>query len=445
MKRVSLHTLGCKLNFAETASIGKQFRDRGYTLVDFSEPSDVFVLNTCSVTERADRECRQLIRRVRRRSPDTYVIVIGCYAQLRPDEIQSIDGVDLILGAKEKFNVFDFAHTEVKESEPRVHVSEISEVDTCGRATSVDSSDRTRAFLKIQDGCDYSCSFCTIPLARGGSRNIPAGEILSQAVQIVSQGYKEIVLTGVNVGDYGSKNGSNLLSLLRDLVTIAGLERIRISSVEPNLLKEDLLGYWLSEPKLCKHFHIPLQSGSDTILASMKRRYRTDTYAMRIERIKSVRPDACVGADVLVGYPGETPTLFEETYRYLRDLPLSYLHVFTYSERPSTTAIALEGRIERQERAERSERLRMLSFRKRRTFHESFVGKTVSVLFEQEEEEQLWSGFTEQYVRVVSRSPESVDNQIHRVTIVEAKNENCIGTLLPDYVQPALHTITHHI
>lgn len=429
MKTVSLHTLGCKLNSAETSTIGKQFRERGYTLVDFREPTDVFVLNTCSVTERADRECRQLIRRVRRRSPNAYVIVTGCYAQLRPDDIRSIEGVDLVLGAKEKFNLFDFARTERKESAPKVHVSRISEVNTFGRALSTDLSEQTRAFLKIQDGCDYSCSFCTIPLARGESRSISVEEVWSQAVHIAEAGFREIVLTGVNVGDYGRKSGTDLLSLVRTLVEIEGIKRIRVSSIEPNLLSDDLLEFWLSEPKICKHFHIPLQSGSDRILASMKRRYKTSLYASRIEKIKSKCPDAGIGSDVLVGFPGESPALFEDTYRFLRDLPLSYLHTFTYSERPNTPAVLLDGIVEPRERAERSERLRMLSVRKRRIYNESFVGRDVDVLFEQELQRGLWSGLTEHYLRVNVSLLGEITNQIQRVTIITADNDHCQGEI----------------
>jgi threonylcarbamoyladenosine tRNA methylthiotransferase MtaB len=436
MKRVSLHTLGCKLNFAETASIGKQFRDRGYKVVDFSEPSDVFVLNTCSVTERADRECRQLIRRVRRKSPNAYVIVMGCYAQLRPGEISSIDGVDLVLGAKEKFDLFEHTQIGEKEIKPVVHVSPIAGVSTFGGASSSESSERTRAFLKIQDGCDYSCSFCTIPLARGTSRSIPIDDIRSQAVLIAAEGYKEIVLTGVNVGDYGRKHQSNLLSLLKHLVLIDGIERIRVSSIEPNLLTEELMEFWLAEQKLCRHFHIPLQSGNDTILALMKRRYRTDVYSSKVEKIKSLCPEACVGADVLVGFPGETPELFEESYRYLRELPLSYLHVFTYSERPGTVATELAGSVEPRVRAERSERLRMLGIRKRRMFHESFVGKKVDVLFEHEQERGWWSGFTDQYVRVVAKCESALGNEIHKVEVHTANNENCTGELLAEHLEP---------
>ena len=429
MKRVALHTLGCKLNFAETASIGRQFRDRGFDLVDFSEPSDVFVLNTCSVTERADRECRQLIRRVRRNSPNAYIIVMGCYAQLRPEEIKSIEGVDLVLGAKEKFNLFEFTAAAEKERAPRVQVSAIAEVTNFGAASSSESSDRTRAFLKIQDGCDYSCSFCTIPKARGASRSVAIDVLRAQTSDIASQGYKEIVLTGVNVGDFGRKIRTDLLSLLRALVLVDGIERIRVSSIEPNLLTDDLLDFWLSEPKLCKHFHIPLQSGHNTVLASMKRRYRTEFYAERVERIKSVCSDACIGADVLVGYPGETANIFEQSYQFIRDLPLSYIHTFTYSERPGTPAPQFQGRVEPRIRAERSERLRMLGVRKRRMFQESFVGKAVSVLFEDEREQGWWSGFTDQYVRVIAKSERPISNEIHSVRIRGANNENCFGEL----------------
>lgn len=437
MKRVALHTLGCKLNYAETASIGRQFRDRGYVVVDSFEPSDVFVLNTCSVTERADRECRQLIRRVRRNSPDAYVIVMGCYAQLRPEEISAIEGVDLVLGAKDKFDLFKFTDAESKEPKARIHVSEISSVESPIIASSADASDRTRAFLKIQDGCDYGCSFCTIPLARGASRSVPADEVRSQAVHIAALGFKEIVLTGVNVGDYGRKSQVDLLALLENLVTVEGIERIRVSSVEPNLLTDELLRFWVSEPKLCNHFHIPLQSASDSILALMRRRYRTSRYAALVENIKSLQPDACIGADVLVGFPGETPEVFEQSYNFLRDLPLSYLHVFTYSERPNTAAINLDGMVQPRERAERSERLRMLGIRKRRMFYESFVGKSLKVLFETESEKGWWSGFSDEYVRVSAFSQLPLANVIADVKVAGAANENCLGNLTGIHVEQA--------
>ncbi|HEY6952466.1 MAG TPA: tRNA (N(6)-L-threonylcarbamoyladenosine(37)-C(2))-methylthiotransferase MtaB [Bacteroidota bacterium] len=430
MKTVALHTLGCKLNFAETSSIGGQFRERGYRVVDFSQPSDVFVLNTCSVTERADRECRQLIRRVRRRSPETYIIVMGCYAQLRPEAIASIEGVDLVLGAKEKFNLFDYSSPDMKEAKARILVSPVDQAVTIGQASSA-ASDRTRAFLKIQDGCDYSCSFCTIPLARGSSRSQSLEEVYAQASQIASGGYREIVLTGVNVGDYGKKIHSDLQSLLARLVSIDGIERIRISSIEPNLLTDNLLDFWLSQEKLCKHFHIPLQSGDDAILGLMRRRYRSDYYEERVQRIKSSCPDACIGADVLVGFPGETNELFDSTYSFLRDVPLSYLHVFTYSERPNTDAILLKDVVEPRIRAERSERLRTLGIRKRKAFHDSFVGKTVEVLFEGERLPGVWSGLTDRYIRVEVESKSALGNTISRVKVVKSDGEKCLGQLVP--------------
>jgi threonylcarbamoyladenosine tRNA methylthiotransferase MtaB len=425
MKTVALHTLGCKLNFAETASLGRQFREQGYTLVDASQPSDVFVLNTCSVTERADRECRQLIRRVRRQSPDAYVIVTGCYAQLRPEEIASIDGVDLVLGANEKFDLFAYANGDTKKRGVQTFVSPANEIDTISAASSTDSSERTRAFVKVQDGCDYSCSFCTIPIARGASRSIPIGEILAQVTGIADQGYKEIVLTGVNVGDYGKNKNANLLLLLKRLVTVNGIHRIRVSSIEPNLLTDDLIEYWLSEKKLCKHFHIPLQHGTDALLGLMRRRYRTDLYRRKVEWIKRLYPDACIGADVLVGFPGETDAIFEQGYSFLRDLPLSYLHTFTYSERPGTDAIAFTGSVEPRIRADRSERLRMLGIRKRRLFYESFLDKTVEVLFEQEREPGVWVGCSGEYVRVIVRSDRSLSNELLPAIIREASNDSC--------------------
>lgn len=288
MKKVALHTLGCKLNFAETSTIARQFQAEGYEIVGIDEPADVCVINTCSVTERADRECRQIVRRARRHSPDAYLIVVGCYAQLRPEEIGEISGVDLILGTREKFEVFKHAGGFVKESAPRSVVGRLEDLDTFGPASSIGSSDRTRAFLKIQDGCDYTCAFCTIPLARGTSRSIPTGDIVAEAKKIVAAGYKEIVLSGVNVGDYGGKIGTSLLDLLTRLVAIEGLFRIRISSVEPNLLTDQLLAFWVDNPKLCKHFHVPLQGGNDEVLRGMRRRYLTDLYADRVQDRKSV-------------------------------------------------------------------------------------------------------------------------------------------------------------
>lgn len=429
MKKASVHTLGCKLNYAETSTIAKQLREEGFELVDMSAQSDLFVLNTCSVTERADRECRQIIRRVRRQSPNAYVVVMGCYAQLQPDAIASIEGVDLVLGTNEKFNLFGFTDANRKEPVPRIHVSSVAGAETTAMASSSDSSDRTRVFLKIQDGCDYGCAFCTIPLARGASRSVPIADILAQAARAARDGNKEVVLTGVNVGDYGKKLGQSLLKLLEALIGVEGIERIRISSIEPNLLDDHLMDFWLVQPKLCKHFHIPLQSGNDHTLRSMRRRYLRDFYADRVQRIAAHSPGVGIGADVLVGFPGETDELFEQTYRFMRDLPLTYFHVFTYSERPKTPAIEFGKKVEPRIRSERSERLRMLGIRKRRAFHESLIGKTCQVLFESEMDKEGASGLTEQYARVVVKSNSTLVNMILPVRIVEAQNEKCLGIL----------------
>lgn len=444
MKRVALHTLGCKLNAAETATIGRQFRERGYQVVDIDEPADVCVINTCSVTERADRECRQIVRRALRHSPDAYVAVVGCYAQLQPEELAAIEGVDLILGAKEKFNLFEHAKDFQKTARPKIVVTPIEEARMFVGASSVDRSDRTRAFLKIQDGCDYQCSFCTIPLARGESRSVSVTEIVQQAEEIVRLGYREIVLTGVNVGDYGRKLGTSLLSLLRELVQLPALHRIRISSIEPNLLTDELLDFWLAEERLCKHFHIPLQSGTDDMLKQMRRRYRTDWYANRVERIKAAYPQAGIGVDVIAGFPGETEELFERTYRFLNELPVSYLHVFTYSERPNTHAALMPNQIEPRLKYERSERLRVLSLKKRRAFYESFVGKVVSVLFESEAA-GFQTGLTGEYVRVNVRTDRNLTNRLLPVLITSADHDACEGELVQDVVSADLQLDSHEI
>ncbi len=429
MQTVAFHTLGCKLNFTETASLARQFASRGYDIVGIDKPADVVVLNTCSVTERADRECRQLVRRALRHSPNAYVIVVGCYAQLRPETLASIDGVDLVLGATEKFEIFHHADWR-KKSNARVHVSPIEDATMVLPASSGGFADRTRAFLKIQDGCDYTCSFCTIPLARGLSRSVPLADVFREARVLVADGYKEIVLTGVNVGDYGKNLGSSLLETLKRMSELEGLKRIRVSSVEPNLVTDDLLKFWVDSPVVCKHFHIPLQSGSDVILAGMRRRYQTLWYADRLAAIKSALPHAGIGADVIVGFPGETDALFEETYAFLVEQPLSYLHVFSYSERSNTPAPALAGKISPERKAERSERLRMLSRKKRRLFHESLVGKTLKVLFE--ESSHLETGLSDEYVRVSVESSERLTNQILPVVITGASDDDCSAEVLRD-------------
>ncbi len=427
MKRIALHTLGCKLNFAETSTIGRHFRALGYEVVNIDQPADVCVINTCSVTERTDRECRQIVRRALRYSPNAFVVVTGCYAQLRPNEISAIEGVDLVLGMNEKFSIPNLSGGFEKRERAEVMVSPIDEVDTFNPATSAGMTERTRAFLKVQDGCDYTCTFCTIPLARGESRSVPVENIVAHARELVAQGYKEIVLTGVNVGDYGKKIGLSLLSLLKSLDRIDALQRIRISSVEPNLLTDALLELWMSSEKICKHFHLPLQSGSDTVLKSMRRRYMHDWYADRVERIITAYPSAGVGADVIVGFPGETDELFEETYRFLVDMPISYLHVFTYSERPKTAAASFGGSVEPRGRAKRNERLRNLSARKRKTFYERFIGKTVDVLFESDEVRGHVTGLTQEYVRVRAPGDRSWINEILPVTIFGVDGDCCYG------------------
>ena len=431
MKKVALHTLGCKLNFAETATLGRQFQASGYRVVELSEPADVVVLNTCSVTDRADRECRQLIRRARRVSPDAAMVVTGCYAQLRPAEIASIPGVDLVLGTKEKARLVDHIRTLRRDHTCRTAVTEVK---LFGQETLLASStgfaDRTRAFLKVQDGCDYHCSFCTIPRARGESRSVPVGDILAEARRIAVEGYREIVLTGVNVGDYGRKFGSSLVELLSELVALKAVERIRVSSIEPNLLDDALLDFWLSEPTVCKHFHIPLQSASDPVLHAMRRRYNQAWYGNRVRRIIGACPDAGIGADVLVGFPGETEKNFEETAMFLADLPISYLHVFPYSKRPGTDAATLESVVKTQMRSERAGRLRMLSERKRTLFYESQVGRVASVLAESTLDSTRRTGLTGTYVRVEFEGVTVQPNDLVDVLITAADEHRCYGTVV---------------
>jgi len=430
MRRVAVHTLGCKLNFAETSTIARQFRAEGYEVVGIDDDADVCILNTCSVTERADRECRQMVRRALRHSPNAFVIVAGCYAQLRPDEIAAIPGVNLVLGTKEKFHVFEHANGFQKTSEVRKIAGPVATLDGVDMASSIGFADRTRAFLKVQDGCDYSCAFCTIPLARGGSRSVGISDVINEAKKVVAAGYREIVLTGVNVGDYGRQNGTSLRKLLAELVELDGLERIRISSIEPNLLDDELLALWSTNSKLCKHFHIPLQSGNDQVLKTMRRRYSTELFDKRVSTIRGLFPIAGIGADVIVGFPGETDELFVSSYRFLVDLPISYLHVFTYSERPNTPSLAFEGRVEPRIRGERSEMLRILSSRKRRVFHNMFLDSVAEVLFEDQTADGYWSGLTGEYVRVKVRSTYDLANQLLPVKIISTEGESCKGELL---------------
>ncbi len=428
MPTVSFHTLGCKLNFAETSMVGKQFLDRGFTVVDFGTPADVCVINTCSVTARADRECRQMVRRAIRTSREPFVVVTGCYAQLEPEEVASIHGVDLVLGAREKFEMFDYLGGLEKKLYPHVFVSDINTVDNFGASFTTEVGERTRAFLKVQDGCDYNCSFCTIPLARGASRSQTIDRCVVQARDLVTQGFKEITLTGVNVGDYGRSSGNDLLHLLRQLVDVDGLKRIRISSIEPNLLTQEIIEFVASEAKMCNHFHIPLQSGCDEILGRMRRRYNSKIYADLVHRIRQTIPECGIGVDVIVGFPGETDEHFETTRRFLEALPVSYIHAFTYSERPNTPAVAFTGSVEPKIRFKRNEILRSIGIRKKREFYNAHIGKTLPVLAEGDVEGDTRFGFTENYVRV--GVPSSVPpNTILLVTISGVKNGRCIGQL----------------
>ncbi len=429
MKKVALHTLGCKLNFAETSTIGRQFVDRGFTVVDVSQPAEVYVLNTCSVTERADKECRQIVRRILRHSPDAYVIVMGCYAQLRPEELARIGGVDLILGSKDKFHLFDHVDNFVKKPVPAVYISCIDEESDADSAYSADVGGRTRAFLKIQDGCDYSCSFCTIPLARGASRSVSPAEVVKQASDLAAQGYKEIVLTGVNVGDYGRKIGTSLLDLMRRLDRVQGIKRIRISSIEPNLLSTEMIEYILSSDRYCPHFHIPLQSGSDAVLGKMQRRYRRGLYENLIQNIRDRSDDAAIGVDVITGFRGETEAEFRETYTFLNALPVSYLHVFTYSERPDTPAMNIADPVEPRIRFERSEMLRNLGRKKKYEFTSGFIGKMLPVLYENDERIGMIGGLSPNYIRVTAEASSPRTNEIISTKIVGLDRDGCIGEI----------------
>lgn len=432
-KKVAFHTLGCKLNYAETSVIGNSFLKRGFTLTDFESKADVYVINTCTVTENAERECRQIIRRALRKNPNGFVIVTGCYAQLRPDEIQKIEGVDLVLGAKEKFEIFNFIDTIEKKDLACIYVTPLEKLNDFGPAYTPLPEDRTRAFLKIQDGCDYKCTFCTIPKARGFSRSEPEEDAINQLKELVNQGFKEIVLTGVNVGDYGSKIGTNLYNLLKRLVKVEGNFRIRISSIEPNLLSDEIIELVAIEDKLCKHFHIPLQSGSDKILKRMQRRYLSKLYAERIERVKSIIPDAGIGVDVIVGFPGEDENDFNTTKEFISNLPVSYLHVFTYSERPGTPAAEMKEQVPKDERKRRTNILRLIGAKKKFQFYTDQLGTQHIVLFEHREGDGSVKGFTSNYLRIKTTSQQELTNKFALVYLKELENEFVYGQIQKVY------------
>ncbi len=430
MKKVAFHTIGCKLNFAETNAIGEEFLRRGYKIVDFAEGADVYVINTCSVTENAEKECRQIIRRALRNNSKAFVAVTGCYAQLRPSELAEIKGVDVVLGAKEKFELFDKIDSLEKQNLSCIYVSPIDEVNDFHSAFSTVANSRTRAFLKIQDGCDYTCTYCTIPKARGKSRSMHPDKLIKEFKALLQFGYKEIILTGVNVGEYGRKIGTNLYEVLKQLISIPGDFRIRISSIEPNLLSKEILELTAGSEKLCNHFHIPLQSGSDNVLRLMQRRYNTAYYEDLIYLAKEIVPDLGIGVDVIVGTPGETETDFQMTYDFLKKLPVSYLHVFTYSERPGTKALEIDGKVPVPERKRRNKILRELSDEKRKTFYESMVGQKVSVLFEEHYGDGFLKGFTENYIRVKYLFEQELVNKFVNVKITSAEENICSAELV---------------
>jgi threonylcarbamoyladenosine tRNA methylthiotransferase MtaB len=396
-KKVAFYTFGCKLNFSETSTIARDFEEAGYSKVGFDENPDVFVINTCSVTENADKKCKQLVKRTKSINPDGYTIVIGCFAQLKPTEISSMEGVNMVLGANDKFNIINELENR-NNGDTIVKNEKIKTVNDF--VPSFSQGDRTRSFLKVQDGCDYFCSFCTIPLARGKSRNASVNETVLEAEKIAVTKIKEVVLTGVNIGDFGQDGKENFFDLVKALDQVEGINRYRISSIEPNLLTDEIISYCLSgKTKFVPHFHIPLQSGSDEMLKSMRRKYDTALYSNRVSLIKSINPDCCIGVDVIVGYPDETEEEFLKTYNYLKELPISYLHVFTYSERANTTAKKLEGAIPMNIRKERSKMLRILSEKKRRAFYESQLSKTFDILWESDNHDGFMHGFSENYLK----------------------------------------------
>ena len=399
MSRVAIHTLGCKLNFSESSTIVRQLEDNGFARVDFSDEADIYIINTCSVTDNADKKCRTTVKSVLKQNPEAYVVVIGCYAQLKPKEISEIPGVDMVLGAAEKFNMIEHLHTLKKEEEAIVFNKNIKETQDFVPAFSY--GDRTRSFIKVQDGCDYFCSFCTIPLARGKSRNATVAETVAKAKEVAATDIKEVVITGVNIGDFGADQEyvETFYDLIVELDKIEGIERYRISSIEPNLLSNEIIDFVAASDKFVPHFHIPLQSGDDEILTKMRRKYLSDLYVDRISRIKEQMPNSCIGVDVIVGFPGETEEHFLTTYNFLNALDISYLHVFPYSERNNTTAKKMQGKVTKAEKTERAQRLRILSAKKKRYFYETQVGREMEVLWEEEKQGENMQGFSENYIR----------------------------------------------
>jgi len=435
VKKVAFYTLGCKLNYSETSTISRMFEAKGYEKVDFQENPDIFIINTCSVTENADKKCKKIVKEAKKISPNSYVTIIGCYAQLKPQEISEIEGVDAVLGAAEKFRLIELLDGFAKEQETKVLASEIQEANIFNNAYSI--HDRTRTFLKVQDGCNYGCAFCTIPLARGKSRSDSTENILASAREIAQTDVKEVVLTGVNIGDFGIQEGKRkerFADLVFALDAVEGIERFRISSIEPNLLTNEIIEFVSRSERFVPHFHIPLQSGSNTILRKMGRRYLRELYEDRVSKIKALMPHCCIGVDVIVGFPGETDELFLETYNFLNDLDISYLHVFTYSERANTRATEMDGVVLMKKRNERSKMLRILSEKKRRKFYEENLGRTFTVLFEEDVEDGKMHGFTENYIRVAAKYDPLLINELKAVTLYEINEKGSVEVLEPEMV-----------
>jgi threonylcarbamoyladenosine tRNA methylthiotransferase MtaB len=429
-KKVAFYTLGCKLNFSETSTIARSFNNEGFDRVDFSEKADMYVINTCSVTENADRRFKDIVKQAQKVNSDAFIAAVGCYAQLKPQELADVNGVDLVLGATEKFKITDYINDLTKNDFGEVYSCEIKDADFYVGSYSI--GDRTRAFLKVQDGCDYVCTFCTIPLARGISRSEALNKVLLNAKEISDQGIKEIVLTGVNIGDYGKgefghkKHQHTFLELIQELDNIDGIKRVRISSIEPNLLKNETIQFVSSSKAFVPHFHIPLQSGSNELLRLMKRRYKRELYVEKVNEIKKHMPDACIGVDVIIGFPGETDELFLETYHFLNELDISYLHVFTYSERDHTPAASMEGVVPLNIRKKRSKMLRGLSVKKRRSFYESQLNSVHTVLFEGENKKGYILGFTENYVKTKHPWNPELVNTIHTVLLTEIDDDGLV-------------------
>jgi len=429
-KKVAFYTLGCKLNFSETATIARNIQDEGFDRVEFSEFADIYVINTCSVTDNADKRFKTIVKQAQRANASAFIVAVGCYAQLQPEELAAVNGVDLVLGATEKFKITDYLNQLTKNDTAVIHSCEIADADFYVSSYSI--GDRTRAFLKVQDGCDYKCTYCTIPLARGVSRSDTLQNVLDNAKKIANQGIKEIVLTGVNIGDYGKgeygnkKHEHTFFELVQALDTISGIHRLRISSIEPNLLKNETIDFVANSNSFVPHFHIPLQSGSNVMLKAMRRRYMKELYVNRVEHIKRVLPNACIGVDVIVGFPGETDEIFLETYNFLNDLDISYLHVFSYSERPNTHAATLPDKVSKSIRSKRSKMLRGLSAKKRRAFYESQINTTHTVLFEGENKEGYIHGFTENYVKVKSPWNPGLVNTLQKINLTAIDTDGLV-------------------